>query len=64
MPQIIMVNHAAWVNYERSDRRYKAKREVEPGTHTVNTAPTPLPLPKKDFASMTSDEIAAYTTGE
>jgi hypothetical protein len=29
MPQIIMMNHAAWVNRENSDRRYNAKRHKD-----------------------------------
>lgn len=30
MPQIIMLNHAAWVNKENADRRYEAKKKTTP----------------------------------
>jgi len=29
LPQIFMYNHAAWVNRENSERRYKAKKALE-----------------------------------
>lgn len=29
VPQITMLNHAAWAEHENSDRRYKAKRAWE-----------------------------------
>jgi hypothetical protein len=61
LPQIIMMNHAAWVNQERSERRYKVKREMEEQKSASRTSPQTaeeLVIGNKKMSEMTSEEIA------
>lgn len=61
MPQIIMWNHAAWVNQERGDRRYKEKRDHEDNVKESRTNPkkdSDVVVGGKKMSEMTSEEIA------
>jgi hypothetical protein len=50
MPQILMLNHAAWYNGKKLEARTKTK-----SAHTVQSQDGP-----PDFDSMTPDEKDAY----
>lgn len=55
-PQIILYNHASWVNHERAERRYKAKdkkKGPQKKTHSV--------LDNKGWQDLTPEEQAAKT---
>ena len=39
VPQLVLLNHAAWVNRERSQRRFDAKREWEKQEEGQEPAP-------------------------
>lgn len=53
MPQIIMLNHAAWVNKERAERRHAAKRDKE-GSKKQRT------WRGKDVRELDSNEFGKY----
>ena len=55
MPQSIMLNHAAWVNYERMDKRVKAK-----GDATRHANEDPIVMNGKRLAELSSDEMQTY----
>lgn len=62
LPQIILLNHAAWANQERSDRRFKAKqkREEKNKSDSPSLKADELVINGKTMDEMSSDEIAAH----
>lgn len=60
LPQIIMLNHSAWVNHERSQAKFEAKQKKEgkqgpaPKGAVVNQHQPP------DFSTMNSEAIVSY----
>lgn len=64
MPQIIMWNHAAFVNKERSDIRWDMKRAREEKSEGKTKPDRPSPRNASsaapDFDSMTATEIVKY----
>jgi hypothetical protein len=63
MPQIVMLNHAAYVNRTNSERRYEAERERDDklkGREPRNPTSSDSHLFKPDFSKMNSDEIVGY----
>jgi hypothetical protein len=56
MPQIHMLSHAAHVNYERSQMKFKLEREYQKARDERD----PIVWNGKRFSEMTTDEIFAY----
>jgi len=52
VPQVLMLNHAAWVNQKRSEERVKAKEADKDGKDPVWCG--------KKVDELNSDEFAAY----
>lgn len=55
MPQIIMLNHAAYVNRENADRRYKAKN----ANNKVTSDPL-VAMEESKLDSMSPAELSHY----
>ncbi len=53
VPQIIMLNHAAFVNQKRSEARVKTQKDGEERVSYNG----------KDLGDLTTDELAAYFGG-
>lgn len=49
VPQIIMLNHASWVNRERSEKKYDKERK--------DTKPTPEPEEKPTWNGVPLDKL-------
>jgi hypothetical protein len=63
LPQIMILNHAAWVNSQRSDERYKRKREREEkiaAEQKKRDEEDPVVWNGKRLSEMNSDEWAQY----
>jgi hypothetical protein len=59
MPQLQLLNHAAWVNKERSERRYNAEGKGKGSPR--HSAPTDEEtFAGKRISDLTSEEYAAY----
>jgi len=60
LPQIIMLNHASWVNQARSEERFKKKQEAEKHQTLPND---PVVFRGKRVSELDSDEFMAYWSG-
>ena len=63
LPQIILLNHAAWVNSKRTDERLKRKREEEERKAEEQRKlddEDPIVWRGKRLSEMNSDEMMAY----
>ncbi len=56
LPQIIMLNHAAWVNHERMERRIKAGRNTTEAAETIEEAQ----YHGRPITELNSTEFAGY----
>lgn len=54
LPQMIMLNHASWVNHENSERRFKAKRKWEESTNRLESQQ------QDALDKMSPQELSAY----
>lgn len=63
MPQIIMLNHAAWVNHERGERRYNANKDK--GDDGNSNAPrNPTTRKERDGFRVNGKKLDELTTEE
>jgi hypothetical protein len=63
LPQLIMYNHASWVNNERSEKRSKAKAEKEKQQQNVpslNESDDPVVYKGKRLSELTTNEYRSY----
>jgi hypothetical protein len=59
MPQIIMMQHAAWINKKRLDAAVESRRAKGEQTFTDNVAEMPL-FNGKPIDQLTTEEYMAY----
>lgn len=62
LPQIIMLNHAAWVNQEQGKKRYEAKQRREKKADGKPLTMSDIVVDGKPMDEMTSEEIAQHVT--
>ena len=62
LPQLLLLNHASRVNYERSEERRKAKAEKEDRKKAVEEA-DPVAADGKRLSELTAEQFAAYVGG-
>jgi hypothetical protein len=63
VPQIIILNHAAWVNSQRSDERAKRKRDTEDKATEEQRQldeDDPIVYRGKRLSQLNSNEMMAY----
>ena len=58
-PQIIMLNHASWVNSTRSEKKHESKKGKGKGARKVKAGPEVLD--NKDWNELTPEEQAEAT---
>jgi hypothetical protein len=60
MPQILMMNHASWVNHQRSEKRSKVKTAENKRAKATEDRDPVIPEVGKRVSEMTTDEYMRY----
>lgn len=60
MPQIVMLNHAAWVNAEKAGLHKHDDRQGRPSKSALRDEEDPVITSGKRMSELTSDEIFGY----